>query len=142
MGSLHSVSMSKPHDDCWFGEPCAIGRPSECPKEIAAAKREKEKGAPWSPLVVQREPGGLRHYLDGKPIHCGSFLELQRVTTKSDDYGEYNVALQAGDVVRYEASILEREIHATLYADVGGHTFRAPVDEEWMRFRWPKAERR
>lgn len=124
-----------PHSDCWFGEPCEIGKPAECPKAIAAAKRDK--GAPWSPLVLHREPGGLRHYLDGKPIHCGSFLELQRVTFKADDYGEYAVPLQAGDVVRYEAAILDREIHATLHADVGGHAFTARIADEDLRFRWP-----
>ena len=28
-------------------------------------------------LVYSREPGGYRHYLDGKPVHCGAFLDLQ-----------------------------------------------------------------
>lgn len=127
-----------PHADCWFGEPCAIGKPSECPKAIAEAKREK--GTPWAPLTLVREPSGLRHYLEGKPIHCGYAIELQRVTTKSDDYGEYSVFLQEGDVVRYEASILDREIAATLHADVGGHGFAARLDD-WMRFRWPAVRR-
>lgn len=27
-------------------------------------------------LVERRESGGLRHYLDGKPVHAGSMLEL------------------------------------------------------------------
>jgi hypothetical protein len=126
------------HSDCWFGEPCAIGKPAECPKEIARAKRVK--GTPWSQIVVRAESGGLRHYLEGRPIHCGYAIELQRLTFKSDDYGEYSVPLQEGDVVRYEAAISDREIRATLHAGVGGHEFVTRLDEG-MRFRWPEPQR-
>lgn len=140
MGSLHSVSMSKPHDDCWISEPCAIGKPEECPKEIAARKRDK--GIPWHALELRTEIGGVRHYLDGKPIHCGMGIELQHLEHKFDDYGEYTKALQVGTVVRYERSGVGDEIRAiTLHANVGGHEFVAKL-EAWMRFRWPKAERR
>lgn len=126
--------MNAAHGDCWFGEPCAIAKPSECPKKIAEAKREK--GTPWAQLNLRAEPGGLRHYLEGKPIHCGYALELQRVTFKSDDYGEYSVPLQEGDVVRYEASQGGGKIHATLHAGLGGHEFNAGLEPS-MRFRWP-----
>lgn len=27
-------------------------------------------------LELRPEPGGLRHYLDGEPVHCGDILEL------------------------------------------------------------------
>src|SRR5437868_4868265 len=94
--------MKGAHPDCWFGEPCAEGKPSECPPALAAAKRDR--GTPWSALDVRRETGGLlRHYLDGRPVHCGAGLELQRITFKSDDYGEYSIAMQEGTPVRYEA---------------------------------------
>jgi len=40
-------------------------------------------------LELRRELGGLRHYLDGAPIHCGDLLEM-----RTDD--------GAWVVVRYE----------------------------------------
>lgn len=136
------------HSNCWAGEPCEVGKPDECPPSIAeAARAKRDKGTPWAQFTLRREPGGLRHYLEGKPIHCGYALELQRVTYKSDDYGEYSVFVQECDVVRYEAQILpagpgrrDGEIRATLHADVGGHEFVARL-EEWMRFRWPERRR-
>ncbi|MBK8002316.1 MAG: hypothetical protein IPK15_27405 [Verrucomicrobia bacterium] len=27
-------------------------------------------------LILREEPGGYRHYLDGRPVHCGAQLEL------------------------------------------------------------------
>lgn len=130
--------MSSTHLDCWFGEPCAAGLPAECPKEIAAAKREK--GQPWSALELRRESGGLRHYLDGEPVHCGDVLELQAIGYRSDDYGEYIVSLQRGSAVRYEASWRSGDLLATLHAAVGGREFVASVTDG-MRFRWPGGSR-
>ena len=80
------MSAANAHDDCWRGEPCAIGKPEECPPCIAEAKRDK--GQPWSELIEGRDGGGLRHYLDGREVHCGDVLELQGMEPKGDDYGE------------------------------------------------------
>jgi hypothetical protein len=130
------------HPECWFGEikqgaPCAAGRPDECPPTIAARKRDK--GTPWSALDLRSEGmAGLRHYLDGKAVHCGDGLMLQSVECRADDYGEWTYALPRGTRVRYEASIGDREIRATLHADVGGHEFVSRL-EPWMRFSWPPA---
>ena len=129
------MNLREEHSHCWLGEPCALNRPDECPPTLAARKRDK--GAPWSALVVERECSGLRHYLEGKPVHCGTGLVLQSHEYRDDDYGEYTRALQQGNRVRYEASIGDQQIRATLHADVGGHEFVAPL-KAWMRFRWPK----
>lgn len=125
-----------PHQGCWFGEPCVLNRPDECPPTIAARKRDK--GALWSVLELRSEGvAGLRHYLDGRPVHCGDGLMLQSIEFRHDDYGEWTRALQTGTRVRYEASFGDKEIRATLHVDVGGHECVARV-EKWMRFQWPR----
>lgn len=123
------------HVDCWFGEPCTADRPDECPPTVAARKRDK--GNPWAALTIRHEPGGLRHYLNGLPVHCGAGLILQAIEYRSDDYGEWSHALSRGTRVRYEAAIGDTEIRATLHADVAGHEFVGRL-EAWMRFDWPE----
>jgi len=130
-----SETIRERHAECWFGEVCAIGRADDCPPTIAARKRDK--GTAWPMLEVRRELGGLRHYLEGEPVHCGAGLQLQAITFRADDYGEWQVALPLGTRVRYEAAIGDTEIRATLHADVAGHEFIARL-EKWMRFRWPE----
>lgn len=126
-----------PHDDCSVHEPCTAKKPSVCPLEHIRVKRAADKRGGWSQLVVKREVGGLRHYLDGKPVHCGMGLVLQHTEDRSDDYGDYSVPLQKGSSVRYEASQDGKEIEATLYIYVGGAEFVSPF-QPWMRFRWPE----
>jgi hypothetical protein len=60
---------------------------------------------------------------------------MQAIATHYDDCGSWIDYLQRGTPVRYEADIGNREIRATLHADVGGHEFVAAV-EKWMRFTW------
>lgn len=137
---MHAAEQQDPdHFACSVHEPCDAGAPSSCPHEPTRLRRAELKRGAWSPLVLRHELGGLRHYLDGKPVHCGAGLELQHTDTKSDDYGDFTVPIQAGTVVRYEASLCGRAEDAvvTLYADIGGHDFTAP-GEPWMRFRWPR----
>ncbi len=106
---------------------------------MSAVRVKRETGQPWDELEVQREPGGLRHYLCGKPIHCGEFIELQAIGFRRDDDGnDYTVPLQHGIPVRYEARFDAGELHATLHADLSGHEFVAGL-ERWFRFRWPVA---
>lgn len=125
------------HSECWFGEACALGRPETCPPTIAL--RQRDKGAPWSVLELRRDAGGLRHYLEGEPVHCGRTILLQASETHYDDYGSWGRALPRGTRVRYEAAIQDREIRATLHAGVDGHEFVARL-EAFMRFRWPDAK--
>ena len=136
------MARSNPHADCWSGEPCAIGRPDECPIHVALARRDR--GAPWSALTLRHGSAEMRHHLDGRPVHCGDTLTLQAQTVRADDLGEFTRYEPSGVAVRYEATIFTAEmlnaktrtLGASLYATVGGHTFGVRV-EEWMRFRWP-----
>lgn len=121
------------HSNCWFGEPCHVGRPEDCPPAIAAASRNA--GSPWDQLETQRECGGLRHYLSGTAVHCGNILTLQAIETRYDDYGSWLVYLERGTTVRYEAAFHDQAIRATVHTMVGGHEFVARL-EAWMRFTW------
>jgi hypothetical protein len=135
------------HDECWPGEPCKVD-PRACPHEEVRQRRAGLRGSEWGQLELRREGSGLRHYLDGEPVHCGAGLELQAIEYKSDDVGEFTTFLQRGRGVRYEASTLQvvsrdgrpqpSTLHAQLYTVVDGHSFVARA-EAWMRFRWPRA---
>ena len=103
----------------------------------ALQRRRDAKAGQWSPIVVGQDAGGRRDFLDGRPIHCGTTLELQAIEEGGDDYGSFSVSLSTGHLVRYELTWLpgdERRID--LYVGVGGHTFMTSL-EPWMRFRWP-----
>src|SRR6266704_1561898 len=115
METRREVQVAASHDGCSVHDPCEKGKPESCPKEPARRKREADKRGWWDTLVVKKEPGGLRHYLDGKPVHCGTTLRLQHHGEKSDDYGEYSVPLQESSAVRYEASQDGSQIQATLF---------------------------
>jgi hypothetical protein len=128
------------HDTCSVHDPCDAGAPEVCPREPIRLRRQRDKQGAWGQLIVKKEPGGLRHYLDGKPVRCGSGLVLQHRGTKTDDYGEYSVPLQQGTAVRYEASQDSKELEATLYVLVGENEFTASL-QPWMRFRWTKDRR-
>lgn len=137
---MHTAAAPSPdHSDCSVHDPCEAGDPASCPREPIRRRRAELRRGAWSALELRRELGGLRHYLDGRPVHCGFGIELQHTVQRSDDFGEFTVPLQAGTVVRYEASLGGRREDAavTLYADVGGHEFAARA-EPWMRFRWPR----
>lgn len=103
----------------------------------AYKKREVAQKGRWGELVLTNGTGGLRHYLDGQPVHAGAGLVLQSVTFKDDDYGQYSVPLKEGTHVRYEAHFGNQQIGWSLFTSLGGHEFAA-VGEGWMRFRWPE----
>jgi len=107
-------------------------------REHAAALQRRAEGrrGQWHELRVRRQSGGLRHYLDGEPISCGSSIELQAIDWHDDDFGEFRVYRPRGRVVRYEARQDGVTLNATLHTLVEGHEFVAKV-ESWMRFRWP-----
>jgi hypothetical protein len=109
--------------------------------EHRAALARRAEGAPaWSAIERARDGGGLRDFLDGRPIHCGTGLELQAFEIRSDDYGDYQVALPNGSRVRYELGVAEGDDGRrpiVLHAQVGGHEFVAAFHPR-MRFRWPE----
>lgn len=109
-------------------------------KAFETREQVQALGPEWGSLEVRRETGGLRHYLYGKPIHCGTSLRLQHRVSHFDDYGEFIVGISGGTIVRYEAVLLGGEIRWTLHADVGGTEFRCD-GEPWFRFKWPQEKR-
>jgi len=117
------------------------------PRHGPALRLRRSGAPPWGRIETSKDGGGWRDFLDGDPIHCGSGLELQAREYRSDDYGEFTLALPTGVRVRYEVAWLrERPAEgppwrAVLYHSAGGHTFTTPL-EPWMRFRWPKREGR
>jgi hypothetical protein len=126
------------HDECWYGEPCVAGpkHAETCPKETVRKRREMEQEGRWSALELRKESGGLRHYLDGLPIHCGMGIELQETVEKEDGYGLYEVPLQTGIPVRYEASQFAGALTWSIHKYLGRVEFVA-YGENYMRFRWP-----
>ena len=121
------------HDTCAIGDDCGA---VDCPAAKAAVNRLKQRGSRWGRLSLKKEAGGLRHYLDGRAVHCGDTLVLQRTETRYDDYGSYDVAHDDGAHVRYEASWRTGKIDATLHTAVAGVVFATGL-ESWHRFRWP-----
>jgi len=131
-------------------QPCAD------PRHRRAIADRLNQAEPWQ--IIKRTKD--RDYLAGQPIHCGTTLELQELTYRSDDYGEYSVRLATGTRVRYELAwpspaaahkpgcnpeqgcVVSCPVAApefkkiVLYTSVGGHEFSSPA-EQWMRFRWP-----
>lgn len=104
----------------------------------ALEARRLARAGQWSVIERGRDGGGTRDFLDGRPIHCGSGLELQVTEERYDDYGGYTVWSPKGVGVRYEVDASKRVV---LYVSVGGATFHKEMDAEgarpWMRFRWP-----
>lgn len=136
---MHTATTDR-HSECSFHQGmCEVGDPDHCDRVLAQRKRQREKTAgAWSALELRDEDmNGRRHHLDGEPIHCGEFIELQAIEYKRDDYGEYTVHKQEGVLVRYEASLHSEKPVVTLHAGVKGHEFVSSA-EPWMRFRWPK----
>lgn len=131
-----SAIITNEHEDCSTWDPCEVGKPESCPREPSRELRRKAQVGAWSALEVRQEGGGLRHYLDGEPVHCGEGLELQAIEHRDDDGQEYLAFLPHGRAVRYEASQAGKTIRAVLYAGVEGHSF-STAHQAWMRFRWP-----
>lgn len=91
----------------------------------------------WSPIVAGEDGGGRRDFLDGRPIACGTALELQTTEDVPIDDGEVVARrLDAGVIVRYEGRPGHHD-QITLHAYHGNHEFTARL-QPWMRFRWPR----
>lgn len=124
------------HADCTIHEPCQARQAASCPLEPHRRRRAGERQGAWSPLELRREPSGPRHYLDGKPVHCGDGVELQALEYRHDDYGEYTVPVQRGVAVRYEARLVDPPT-VSLHHLLEGHAFSSSLTDG-MRFRWPR----
>ncbi len=118
------------------------GRTREQDDEFHRLRREvyhqwAGSAAAWSPIVAGDDGGGRRDFLDGKPISCGTFLELQATEDVPIDDGEIVARrLATGVIVRYEGRPGDHD-RITLHASVGNHEFTAAL-QPWMRFRWPR----
>lgn len=140
---------------CWEDEKLSCMRMDHAE---ATRKRREQRGRPWSRLVIHTERGGVRsiessialvygdrHYLDDRPIHCGTFLELQHIAELSDDFGEFTVYRNAGTFVRYEVEHrLRRGTNITervpvMYVGAAGRSFKATIDAGCY-FRWPERD--
>lgn len=81
----------------------------------------------WESLTLREEGGGWRHYLAGRPVHCGDGLQLQLPGGVLD--------------VRYEAVWRDRQPDATLYLAVAVARDPATVNvPEYALFRWPRPD--
>lgn len=89
---------------------------------VAAAAKEQVDLDRGRPLELRRDPGGLRHYLDGQPVHAGQSLE---------------VLMSRGWVAcRYEWSF-DPDRPPRLYLDMPGAEDAAVLHApEGTRFRW------
>lgn len=139
---------------CWEEDTLACKRADHAQASILRAKL---RGRPWSMLVVHTESGGKRafdpaielvygdrHYLDGRPIHCGDALELQHIAVRSDDFGEFTTYLDKATLVRYEVEHTYNKNRtpmsgriAVMYTSVAGRSFRTVIDGGCY-FRWPE----
>lgn len=73
-------------------------------------------------LVLARDGGGLRHFLDGRPVQCGDVLEM----SLGGMWGR----------VRYEASLFGENPPALIYVNDDSRRPFAAIATD--RFRWPK----
>lgn len=128
--------ITRNHTCCALDDNCGG---ADCPARDAAIRRTLAREMQWGQLLLGNDGGGRRHFLDGKPVHCGTTLEMQCLEHKEDDYGAFLQPLHKGVYVRYEAQLYPGG-KVTLYADVGGYTFTAELDGH--RFRWPPDRRK
>src|SRR5690349_10869686 len=101
---LSSATKHDPHEDCDLYDNCGADCPRERERQARDEKRAALRGREWSKLQPPTGRGAWGGYwhLDGEKIHCGAGLELQVLTTRSDDYGDFSCYLDKGAPVRYE----------------------------------------
>ncbi len=78
-------------------------------------------------LELREESGGLRHYLDGRPVHCGTQLQL-RVND-----GEH--ANEVWVWARYESSLTRERPGVMLFTNFG-----CVLPDAYSVLRWPTKE--
>jgi len=77
-------------------------------------------------LELRHEHGGLRHYLEGKAVHCGEELKLLISAGGKPSYWVW---------ARYEATFQQDCISPILYT-----TFGRVIPDASTRLRWPSED--
>jgi hypothetical protein len=80
-------------------------------------------------LVLSRDAGGWRHYLDGRAVFCGMALRLKRLCAGVEVEGGRGV------IVIYESRLNGPSAPAILRYLDGAERFADKAD----RFEWPKS---
>lgn len=106
------------------GRESSVGRQEAMDEDEEEQSRQAQEGRMSHTLILEREEGGLRHYLDGRDVHAGDVLELQ----KAD--GSWVLG-------RYEWTFREGARPA-FYLDDGEPVFLSSADV----LRWPDTSRR
>jgi hypothetical protein len=81
-------------------------------------------------LVLQHDGSGYRHYLDGRPVHCGAQLLLKVLPIKCGSGAMWIWA-------RYEAAWVDNKPRPMLYTLSG-----RVVADEGTFLRWPTEDER
>lgn len=104
---------------------------------------------PFERIVTAEDGGGWRQFLAGRPIHCGSTLELRAHEWIDTDEGSRCQPTGGILEVRYEmdwagtVTVGEKTYHerrGVLYFDIGGYSFGPKPFDDGFWFRWPKRE--
>jgi len=105
-------------------------------------------------LELRREPSGLRHYLDGEPVHCGTGLELLLADGRWMS-ARYECALATTPegreptvVLYFTVPVSGRPADGIVVDDDGFETERTYYDPDaciefppWGTLRWPERRR-
>lgn len=95
---------------------------------------------PFTQLVTGQDGGGWRQFLDGKPVTCGSTLELECYEECVNSNGDIGIRSAGSIEVRYEMTYDEHDRRlGVIYYDIAGHHF-GPNFLTSKRFRWPRRE--
>jgi len=84
-----------------------------------------------SQLQRQCDQSGWREYLDGRPVHCGTILEMWMCIDPDTTPCSYEWV--AG---RYEWTCLPKDRATFIYEDTDGLR-KTVVIYSWLQFRWP-----
>lgn len=128
---------------CWecYRTKCPSGIADEEEAAMRSLRFHQEVGSAveWQPILTGEDGGGAREFLDGKPIPCGTHIELQAREFAVNHNGDEGYRrLARGLLVRLEIAWSPRR--PMIHADIDGYEFARPI-ESWMRFRWPQRKR-
>jgi len=79
-------------------------------------------------LVLEHEQSGLRHYLDGRPVNCGTQLRLRVSGDRERESWVW---------ARYEANLHPDRASVVLYT-----VFGRVIPDECTFLRWPREDER
>jgi hypothetical protein len=78
-------------------------------------------------LVLSRDDGGWRHFLDGEPVAYGAKLDVLLSTSPGHTKPRWHRA-------RYESPLNGKDCLVILYHEDGSET----QAHDWHHFRWPR----